>query len=60
MFSSGLVLLADVGLPGSIHYYNGPNLVPDSQVQSKQHEDVGTQFLLAMYMVRLRGPSSAR
>lgn len=58
--SSGLVLLADVGLPGSISSYNGPDLVPDSQVQSKQYENIGPELLLAMYMVRLRGSSSTR
>lgn len=40
--SKGLILLADVGLPGSINYHNGPDLVPDSQVQSKQYENIGT------------------
>lgn len=57
--SSGLVLLLDVGLRGSIHYYNGPDLVPGSQVQSMQYE-VGTQLAMAMHMVHLRGPPSAR
>jgi len=57
---SGLIFLADMGLPGSIHYYNGSGFAPNSQVQSKQHEDVRTQFLLAMRVVCLRGSSSAR